>query len=86
MALLKGSNFSEDHCVTIYGQRIFDSSLPKALPLSKILDLCVPSDGEQVLFEKVEEAYICTHYMNWIGNKKKKKKKKKTQKELTIIS
>ena len=76
VALLRGSNYSENHCVIIYGQWIFDSNLPKALPLSKEnLDLCVSSDGEQVLFEKVKEAYICTSYMNWIGSKKKKKKK-----------
>ena len=64
VALLRGSNFSEDHCVTIYGQWIFDFNLPKAFSsLKKSLDLCVSSDGEQVLFEKVKEVYICTNYM-----------------------
>ena len=82
VALLRGSNYSEDHCVTLYGQWIFNSNLPKALLLLKEnLDLCVSSDGQQVLFEKVKEAYICTNYMNWMGNNKKKKKKKKSQKK-----
>ena len=88
VALLKGSNYSEDHCVTLYGQWISDSNLPKALPLSKeSLDLCVSSDGERVLFDKVKEAYFCTNYMNWIGNEKKKQKKKEiTEQEMNIFT
>ena len=86
VALLRGSDFLEDHCLTIYGQWISDSNLPKALPLSKEnLDLCVSSDGEQVLFENVMEGYICTNYMNWIGNKKKKKKREIKRNELNIL-
>ena len=78
VTLLRGSDLSEDHCITIYGQWIFDSNLPKGLPLCReSLDLCVSSDGSQLHFDTVREAYMCMNYMCWIGNKNKKNKKKK---------
>ena len=78
VTLLRGSDLSEDHCITVYGQWIFDSNLPKGLPLCKeSLDLCVSSNGGQLFFDTVREAYMCMNYKSWIGNKNKKNKKKK---------
>jgi len=74
VVLLRGSDLSEDHCVTLFGKWIFDSNLPKALSLSKEnLDICCSSDGDPVLFQKVMKALVCMNYMQLLDKKARKK-------------
>ena len=48
VALLKGSDGKEDHCVTVFDNWVFDSNFDWALPFSKeALDHCCSSEETQ---------------------------------------
>ena len=83
VALLRGSNTKEDHCVTIFDNWIFNSNFDWALPLSKeLLDLCCSSDETNGTFVAVREARLC-RYADVLDSKpmnphaKKSRKRKK---------
>ena len=78
IALLRGSNTKEDHCVTLYGKWIFDSNFSNALPLTKeSLDLCCSSDDSKEFFVKVVQALLCTNYTKYMNLKNQNKRKRK---------
>ena len=78
VALLRGSDYTEDHCVTIWGKWIFDSNFSNALPLTQAsLNLCCSADDTHDKFVSVVQALMCTNYFNLINKKTIKNEKGK---------
>lgn len=63
LVALRGSDWKEDHCVTLLGKWIFDSNFEKALPLcQESLDLCCSSDERKASLASVVQARLFTNY------------------------
>ena len=79
VALLLGSDRKEDHCITLYGQWIYDSNFDYALLLTKeCLDMCCSAEDTHETYQSVGVARICVyeelmHYKKGISPKKRKR-------------
>jgi len=70
VAMIRGIDGKEDHCVTILGKLIFDSNFEKALPLCReALDLCCSSDTKKTSFDSVVAARLFFDYKYNIDQK-----------------
>ena len=86
IAMLRGTDKEESHCVTVFENWIFDANFDYALPLSKdSLDARCSSINKKVGFDKVVYALKCKNYIHArdckgpikVGSKKKRKRKTK---------